>query len=75
MTLSLPDARCSVVEDDLVKCDQFRFKMQLTYNQGKKRHSAIIWREDLVIGRGGGAVAADDNHDFHQIAEARRGMV
>merc|ERR1712048_568901 len=55
-------ARRSVAIPDLAKYDQFRQKMQPTYNQGGGGMT-INWPDDPVIGGGGGAAAADDDED------------
>merc|ERR1712139_89048 len=55
-------ARRSVAQTDLAKYDQFRQKMQPTYNQGGGGPT-INWPDDPVIGgtSAGGAAAVDDN--------------
>merc|ERR1712139_422129 len=56
-------ARRSVAQTDLAKYDQFRQKMQPTYNQGGGGGTLINWPDDPVIGGGaaGGAVADDED--------------
>jgi len=53
----------SVAVTDLAKYDQFRQKMQPTYNQGGGG-TTINWPDDPIIG-GGGAVAVDDDEDLY----------
>merc|ERR1712224_297733 len=57
-------ARKSVAQTDLAKYDQFRQKMQPTYNQGGGG-TTINWPDDPVIGgtSAGGAAAVDDDED------------
>merc|ERR1711924_394856 len=57
-------ARRSVAQTDLAKYDQFRQKMQPTYNQGGGG-MIINWPDDPVIGGGGGAAAVDDDDDLY----------
>jgi transitional endoplasmic reticulum ATPase len=57
-------ARRSVAQTDLAKYDQFRQKMQPTYNQGGQG-LAINWPDDPVIGGAPGAAAADDDDDLY----------
>merc|ERR1711971_872081 len=57
-------ARRSVAQTDLAKYDQFRAKMQPTYNQGGGG-MAISWPDDPAIGGGGGAAAVDDDDDLY----------
>jgi transitional endoplasmic reticulum ATPase len=57
-------ARRSVAQTDLAKYDQFRQKMQPTYNQGGGGMT-INWPDDPVIGGGGGAAAVDDDDDLY----------
>merc|ERR1711935_1281585 len=56
-------ARKSVAVTDLAKYDQFRQKMQPTYQQGGGG-MAINWPDDPVIG-GTGAAAVDDDEDLY----------
>merc|ERR1712151_1310253 len=56
-------ARKSVAVTDLAKYDQFRQKMQPTYNQGGGGMT-INWPDDPIIG-GGGAAAVDDDEDLY----------
>merc|ERR1712086_700891 len=56
-------ARKSVAVTDLAEYDQFRQKMQPTYNQGGGGLT-INWPDDPVIG-GGGAAAVDDDEDLY----------
>jgi len=56
-------ARKSVAVTDLAKYDQFRQKMQPTYNQGGGG-TTINWPDDPIIG-GGGAAAVDDDEDLY----------
>merc|ERR1711892_1087237 len=60
---AMAGARKSVAVTDLAKYDQFRQKMQPTYNQGGGGLT-INWPDDPVIG-GGGAAAADDDEDLY----------
>merc|ERR1712046_163518 len=58
-------ARRSVNAADLVKYDQFRQKMQPTYNQGGGGMT-INWPDDPVIGGGAaGGAAVDDDEDLY----------
>jgi transitional endoplasmic reticulum ATPase len=59
-------ARRSVAQTDLAKYDQFRQKMQPTYNQGGGGMT-INWPDDPVIGGAGaaGGAAADDDDDLY----------
>merc|ERR1719446_1074817 len=52
-------ARRSVAQTDLAKYDQFRQKMQQTYNQGGSGMT-INWPDDAVIGGATGGNADDD---------------
>merc|ERR1711918_244699 len=56
-------ARRSVAISDLAKYDQFRQKMQPTYNQGGGG-TTINWPDDPVVG-GGGSAAVDDDEDLY----------
>merc|ERR1711966_619880 len=60
-------ARKSVAVTDLAKYDQFRQKMQPTYNKGGADGPGINWPDDPVIGGGavGGAAAVDDDDDLY----------
>jgi len=58
-------ARKSVAVTDLAKYDQFRQKMQPTYNQGGGGGVTINWPDDPVIGGGGGGAVADDDEDLY----------
>merc|ERR1711935_480509 len=60
---AMAGARKSVAVTDLAKYDQFRQKMQPTYNQGGGGMT-INWPDDPVIG-GGGAAAVDDDEDLY----------
>merc|ERR1740139_1376714 len=60
---AMAGARKSVAVTDLAKYDQFRQKMQPTYNQGGGG-TTINWPDDPVIG-GGGAAAVDDDEDLY----------
>merc|ERR1712086_1169900 len=60
---AMAGARKSVAVTDLAKYDQFRQKMQPTYNQGGGGLT-INWPDDPVIG-GGGAAAVDDDEDLY----------
>merc|ERR1712232_1436259 len=59
---AMAGARRSVAQTDLAKYDQFRQKMQPTYNQGGGGMT-INWPDDPVIGGAGptGGAAADDD--------------
>merc|ERR550514_2112649 len=58
-------ARRSVAQTDLAKYDQFRQKMQPTYNQGGGGMT-INWPDDPVIGGGAaGGAAVDDDEDLY----------
>merc|ERR1719158_1567616 len=59
---AMAGARRSVAQTDLAKYDQFRQKMQPTYNQGGGGMT-INWPDDPVIGgtSAGGAAAVDDD--------------
>merc|ERR1712232_877173 len=62
---AMAGARRSVNAADLVKYDQFRQKMQPTYNQGGGGMT-INWPDDPVIGGAvGGGAAADDDEDLY----------
>jgi transitional endoplasmic reticulum ATPase len=63
---AMAGARRSVAQTDLAKYDQFRQKMQPTYNQGGGGMT-INWPDDPVIGGGatGGNAAADDDEDLY----------
>jgi len=61
---AMAGARRSVAQTDLAKYDQFRQKMQPTYNQGGGGMQ-INWPDDPVIGGGGGAAAVDDDEDLY----------
>merc|ERR1711881_222941 len=63
---AMAGARRSVAITDLAKYDQFRQKMQPTYNQGGGGMT-INWPDDPVIGGGaaGGGAAADDDEDLY----------
>jgi len=60
---AMAGARRSVAIADLAKYDQFRQKMQPTYNQGGGGMT-INWPDDPVIG-GGGSAAVDDDEDLY----------
>jgi len=60
---AMAGARKSVAVTDLAKYDQFRQKMQPTYNQGGGGLT-INWPDDPVIG-GAGAAAVDDDEDLY----------
>merc|ERR1712139_481714 len=57
-------ARRSVAQTDLAKYDQFRQKMQPTYNQGGGGQT-INWPDDPVIGGATSAAAVDDDDDLY----------
>merc|ERR1712178_592461 len=57
-------ARKSVAVTDLAKYDQFRQKMQPTYQQGGGGMT-INWPDDPVIGGTGVAAAVDDDEDLY----------
>merc|ERR1712134_118372 len=57
-------ARRSVAIADLAKYDQFRQKMQPTYNQGGGGMT-INWPDDPVIGGNAAAGAVDDDDDLY----------
>merc|ERR1719178_240190 len=57
-------ARKSVAMTDLAKYDQFRQKMQPTYNQGGGGLT-INWPDDALIGGAGGSAAVDDDEDLY----------
>merc|ERR1711912_162395 len=61
---AMAGARRSVAQTDLAKYDQFRQKMQPTYQQGGGG-MAINWPDDPVIGGTGGAAAVDDDEDLY----------
>merc|ERR1712054_341148 len=61
---AMAGARRSVAQTDLAKYDQFRQKMQPTYNQGGGGMT-INWPDDPVIGGSGGAAAVDDDEDLY----------
>jgi transitional endoplasmic reticulum ATPase len=61
---AMAGARRSVAATDLAKYDQFRQKMQPTYNQGGQGLT-INWPDDAVIGGAPGAAAADDDDDLY----------
>merc|ERR1711871_1604372 len=62
---AMAGARRSVAQADLAKYDQFRQKMQPTYNQGGGGMT-INWPDDPVIGGGAAAGgAADDDDDLY----------
>jgi len=62
---AMAGARRSVAITDLAKYDQFRQKMQPTYNQGGAG-AGINWPDDPVIGGGATAgAAADDDDDLY----------
>merc|ERR1712046_466356 len=59
-------ARRSVAISDLAKYDQFRQKMQPTYQAGGSGGATINWPDDNAFGGGGGnAAAADDDDDLY----------
>merc|ERR1719157_217110 len=60
-------ARRSVSITDLAKYDQFRQKMQPTYNKGGADGPGINWPDDPVIGGGAaaGGAAVDDDDDLY----------
>jgi len=62
---AMAGARRSVAQTDLAKYDQFRQKMQPTYNQNGGGGPSINWPDEAVIGGGGGAAAADDDDDLY----------
>jgi len=62
---AMAGARRSVSQTDLAKYDQFRQKMQPTYNQGGGG-MAINWPDDPVIGgSSAGGAAVDDDEDLY----------
>merc|ERR1712139_601737 len=63
---AMAGARRSVAQTDLAKYDQFRQKMQPTYQQGGAGGVTINWPDEVAIG-GGTAVAggADDDDDLY----------
>merc|ERR1719148_107186 len=61
---AMAGARKSVAVTDLAKYDQFRQKMQPTYNQGGGGLT-INWPDDPVIGGGGAAAAEDPDEDLY----------
>jgi transitional endoplasmic reticulum ATPase len=63
---AMAGARRSVAITDLAKYDQFRQKMNPTYNKGGDGGAVINWPDDPVIGGGaGGAAAVDDDDDLY----------
>jgi transitional endoplasmic reticulum ATPase len=61
---AMAGARKSVAMTDLAKYDQFRQKMQPTYNQGGGGLT-INWPDDALIGSASGGAAADDDEDLY----------
>merc|ERR1712220_3292 len=62
---AMAGARRSVAQTDLAKYDQFRQKMQPTYNQGGSG-AVINWPDDPVIGgTSAGGAAVDDDEDLY----------
>merc|ERR1712232_551310 len=59
---AMAGARRSVAQTDLAKYDQFRQKMQPTYNQGGGGMT-INWPDDPVIGGGAAGAAVDDDDE------------
>merc|ERR1719503_226643 len=60
-------ARRSVAQTDLAKYDQFRQKMQPTYNQGGAGAGGLVinWPDAPVIGGTAAGAAADDDDDLY----------
>merc|ERR1719491_2084924 len=61
---AMAGARRSVAITDLAKYDQFRQKMQPTYNQGGGGQT-INWPDDPVIGAAGSGAAEDPDEDLY----------
>merc|ERR1719450_1133638 len=61
---AMAGARRSVAQTDLAKYDQFRQKMQPTYNQGGGG-MVINWPDDPQIGGSATAAVDDDDDDLH----------
>jgi len=57
-------ARRSVAQTDLAKYDQFRQKMQPTYNQGGGGMT-INWPDDNPLSNAAAGAAADDDDDLY----------
>jgi len=61
---AMAGARRSVAQTDLAKYDQFRQKMQPTYNQGGGGMT-INWPDDPMIGGTSGGATVDDDEDLY----------